>query len=109
LALILHLYSCIMYVISIRVEVDADKIDEFESSMKDLIKHQQIPDNPYGTLYRSTTVNNVFYYQEEWMNRNEMDKHIESGKFRILLGCIKSLGTVLESKITIIDKTTELH
>ena len=49
-----------MYVISVRVEVDTDKIYEFESSMEDLIKHQQIPDDPYGTLYRSTTVNNVF-------------------------------------------------
>ena len=98
-----------MYVISVRVEVDTDKIYEFESSMEDLIKHQQIPDDPYGTLYRSTTVNNVFYYQEEWMNRNEMDKRIQSKKFRILLGCIKSLGKVLESKITSIDKTNELH
>jgi len=98
-----------MYVISVRVEVDTDKIYEFESSMEDLIKHQQIPDDPYGTLYRSTMVNNVFYYQEEWMNRNEMDKRIQSEKFRTLMGCIKSLGEILESKITIINKTKELY
>ena len=89
-----------MFNLIVKVKVDHDKINEFESSIQNLIEEQNKGCKGCGKLYRSTSDHNVFYYQEEWKSRARLDKHIHSEKFRILLGCIKSLGNVLESKIS---------
>ena len=73
-----------MFNLIVKVKVDNDRIDEFESSMNTLIKEQNNGSTHSGKLYRSTAEQDVFYYQEEWENRSQLDEHVNSENFRWL-------------------------
>jgi len=88
-----------MYLLRLKVRIQDEKRNEFEKSMRDLMKEQVKYAGIHPSLYRSTDDNQVFYYQEEWNSRVKLDKHIVSEQFRVLMGCIKALGVIEQSEI----------
>jgi quinol monooxygenase YgiN len=95
-----------MFILRIKVKVSPEKLTEFEKAMNDLIMEQMKNSDYTGSLYRSTTLDHVFFYQEEWSSRKQLDMHMTTDWFRAVFGCIKLLGESWDSEI-IHPKQTE--
>jgi quinol monooxygenase YgiN len=44
------------------------------------------------TCYESVTQSNLFLWVEHWSDAAQMDAHLKSGRFGVLLGAIEVLG-----------------
>ena len=84
-----------MYFLLMKFEIPNNKIQEFDIAFKKLVKW------PVYTLYKTTDTadNKVFELIHDWDKKEEMLVELESRDFTNLLGMVKVLGKILQSKV----------
>ncbi len=60
-------------------------------------------------VYQDVENQNVFIIIEEWETQADLDKHLRSDKFGVLLGAVKLLSDTPEIKFGKLAQTTEIE
>ncbi len=60
-------------------------------------------------VYQDVENENAFIFIEEWETEADLDKHLGSDRFGVLLGAVKLLSETSEIKFTTLAQTTEIE
>ena len=63
----------------------------------------------YLSIYQDLFDKNCFCYLEEWDNRKNLDEHIQSERFEMLIGAMKVLGEIQSAEIHEFENAQQLE
>ncbi len=94
-----------MYSLKIKVVVHPYKKLEFENALTQFINQISVNKN---IIHHGITkdLNNidVYYYEEDWKSKENMDKHFSSENFQTIIGAMKVLGEITNATLIYADK-----
>lgn len=99
-----------MVQLEIIFEILPHKKMEFTQAVKDLCDHNL--NQKKGThlcIYQALIEENLYCYLEQWESRQNLDAHIQTERFEMLIGAMKVLGEIRHSQIHDITKIEELE
>ena len=92
----------IAYMVQLEIifQIWPHKQTEFIQAAKDLFDHNL--NQKKGThlgIYQALIDENLYCYLEEWDSRKNLDEHIESERFEMLIAAMKVLGEIQLAQI----------
>ncbi len=85
--------------VTVSLRIIGDKSNEFLQSVRSLQgKLKQEEGFAKCSLYQDVDDQNTFHLIEEWKTQDDLDRHLKSEIFRVLLGVLKVLSTEAEIK-----------
>lgn len=99
-----------MVTVTLWFKVPSEKRKDFLDSARLLIEPTQIqPGCTSCTLYQNLSDPDAIFLVEEWESREELDRHIKSEQFRIILSLMEFSSDYPEFKINTISETEGLE
>jgi quinol monooxygenase YgiN len=99
-----------MIVSSTKISVPSENRKEFLQTLNLLIDRIRHDEGCIRySVYQDVVNQNVFIFIEEWKTQADLDKHLESEKFCVLLGALKLLSDTPEIKFGKLAQTTEIE
>jgi quinol monooxygenase YgiN len=86
------------------------KQTEFIQAVKDLCDHSL--NQKKGThlgIYQALIDENLYCYLEEWDSRKNLDTHIQTERFEMLIASMKVLGEIQQAQIHEFGKTQNVR
>lgn len=89
-----------MYISSIRMKGRVSKRKELVQTLNGVLARVRLKKGCIGaSSYQDINDENTFYLVEEWQTRQDMDEHLHSSLFAVLLGTRTILSALPEIKI----------
>ena len=96
--------------LKIIVKIDSSKQSEFEQAMREmLISEESGYNNHPAEISRDLHEPNLYIFQQEWPSKKSMEKHFSSDEFHSLLGAMKVLGEIVDTRILYSEKEEKLN
>ena len=98
-----------MVQLEIIFEILRHKKMEFTQAVKDLCDHNL--NQKKGThlgIYQALIEENLYFYLEQWESRQNLDAHIQTERFEMLIGAMKVLGEIQLAQIREIENSQTL-
>lgn len=94
-----------MFEMKIWIKIVPDKRNEFEQAINFMLEKQYFKSiNFQCEMYQKLENKSDYCYSEKWNSREQFENHTSSNEFRALLGAIKVLGEIIESKLIYFEK-----
>ena len=98
-----------MIQLKIKVQIHPNKLTEFEQAVTHLLNSEKTAcEKCRYDLTKSLDDDLLYIYTEEWDNKEQLNRHIEADGFHALLGAMKVLGDIIDSKIIYSSSEQEL-
>lgn len=103
-------HGAAMIVSSTKISVPSENRKEFLQTLNLLIGRIRYEKGCIRyNAYQDVENQNVFIIVEEWKTQADLDKHLRSDKFGVLLGALKLLSDTPEIKFSMMAQTTEIE
>ncbi|MCK4838889.1 MAG: antibiotic biosynthesis monooxygenase [Desulfobulbaceae bacterium] len=99
-----------MIIVTLRIKVPRDRRRDFMDSARLIVEPTRIQSGCISCwLYQDSDEPDVVLLVEEWESRKELDHHINSDQYRIVLSLMEASDQFPEIKLNTISKTEGLE
>ncbi len=99
-----------MNIVTLRIKVPRERRRDFMDSAQLIVEPTRIqPGCISCRLYQDSDEPDVVLLVEEWESRKELDRHINSDQYRIILSLMEASDQFPEIKLNTISKTEGLE
>jgi len=99
-----------MTIVTLRIKVPRERRRDFMDSAQLIVEPTRIqPGCISCRLYQDSDEPGVVFLVEEWESRKELDRHINSDQYRIILSLMEASDQLPEIKLNTISKTEGLE
>jgi quinol monooxygenase YgiN len=100
----------LMNIVTLRIKVPRERRRDFMDSAQLIVEPTRIqPGCISCRLYQDSDEPDVVLLVEEWESRKELDRHINSDQYRIILSLMEASDQFPEIKLNTISKTEGLE
>jgi quinol monooxygenase YgiN len=100
----------LMTIVTLRIKVPRERRRDFMDSAQLIVEPTRIqPGCISCRLYQDSDEPDVVLLVEEWESRKELDRHINSDQYRIILSLMEASDQFPEIKLNTISKTEGLE
>jgi quinol monooxygenase YgiN len=99
-----------MNIVTLRIKVPRERRRDFMDSARLIVEPTKIqPGCISCRLYQDSDEPDVVFLVEEWKSRKELDRHLNSEQYRIVLSLMEASDQFPEIKLNTISKTEGLE
>jgi quinol monooxygenase YgiN len=99
-----------MIIVTLRIKVPRERHRDFMDSARLIVEPTKIqPGCISCRLYQDSDEADVVFLVEEWKSRMELDRHLNSEQYRIVLSLMEASDQFPEIKLNTISKTEGLE
>ena len=99
-----------MIIVTLRIKVPRERHRDFMDSARLIVEPTKIQTGCISCrLYQDSDEPDVVFLVEEWKSRKELDRHLNSDQYRIVLSLMEASDQFSEIKLSTISKTEGLE